>query len=301
MEFVKSEVVHIQKQLEKFNGCKFGGDRVLDLLKALQELPVDGTVLTKTKITMTVNAVKKNSFDDQVVRLVNDLTKKWKKIMAESPSGKENTAPSVNSSSKKLEAVSRTRRDQERCASSHINTLAPISPSNKEVSVRKQIREMLCATVKVNGSRKTNQKRTSPPVKAVGTSSSNTADYIREKSREMLCRAIKGDGTPVEGAGDPQHLAKMLEECIYQEFRSTDKKYASTIRSKIFNLRDAQNPQLRLDFLCGRISPQDLAKKTSLEMASQELKAMREAIIQKGTPKGNIEEQTEIVSNEMND
>ncbi len=277
MEFVKSEVVHIQKQLEKFNGCKFGGDRVLDLLKALQELPVDGTVLTKTKITMTVNAVKKNSFDDQVVRLVNDLTKKWKKIMAESSSGKENTAPSVNSSSKKLEAVSRTRRDQERSASSHINTLAPISSSNKEVSVRKQIREMLCATVKVNGSRKTNQKRTSPPVKAAApTLSSSIADSVRQKSREMLCAAIKGDGAPVDKAGDPQHLAQVLEECIYQEFRSADKKYASTIRSKIFNLRDAQNPQLRLDFLCGQITPQRLAKMTSTDMASVDLKAMRE-------------------------
>jgi hypothetical protein len=40
---------------------------------------------------------------------------------------------------------------------------------------------------------------------------------------------------------------------------------------------------------------------TSMDMASEDLKAISEEIIQKGIPKGNIEEQTQIVSNEMND
>jgi len=113
-------------------------------------------------------------------------------------------------------------------------------------------------------------------IKAASSFTSRTEDSVRQKSREMLCAAIKGDGAPVDKAGDPQHLAQVLEECIYQEFRSADKKYASTIRSKIFNLRDAQNPQLRLSFLCGQITPQRLAKMTSMDMASNDLKAMRE-------------------------
>jgi transcription elongation factor S-II len=74
----------------------------------------------------------------------------------------------------------------------------------------------------------------------------------------------------------------------------------SSIRSKCFNLGDAQNPQLRLSFLCGQTSPQCLAKMTSMDMASDEKKVEREEIIQKGIPKGNIEE-TEIVSNESDD
>ena len=120
MEIVKREVVHIQKKLENIIGCGFGGDQVLDLLKALQELPANGTVLTKTKITMTVNALRKNSFDNQVVRLVNELTNKWKKIIAESSSGKENRRPSENSSSKQKEAVNGRQKDQARRTYTHI-------------------------------------------------------------------------------------------------------------------------------------------------------------------------------------
>ena len=123
MEIVKREVVRIQKKLENIMGCGFGGNQVLDLLKALQDLPIDCTVLTKTKITMTVNALRKKSFDTEIVRLVKDLTKKWKKIMAESASEKENTVPSENSSSNQKEAVSRTQKDQALRASSHISLL----------------------------------------------------------------------------------------------------------------------------------------------------------------------------------
>ena len=123
MEFVKSEVVHIQKKLENIIGCGFGGDQVLDLLKALQDLLIDGTVLTKTKINMTVNALRKNSFDNRVVRLVNELTSKWKKIIAESSSGKENRKPSESSSSKQKEAVNGKQKDQARRTSTHISIL----------------------------------------------------------------------------------------------------------------------------------------------------------------------------------
>ena len=280
MVFVIREVVRIQKKLENIIGCGFGGDQVLDLLKALQELPADGTVLTKTRITMTVNALKKNSFDTEIVRLVKDLTNKWKKIIAESSSGKENGTPSENSSKKQNEAVNGKQKDQERCASTHITALAPL---NKAVSVRQSNREIRCAAIKVNGTQKKNpQKGTSQPTKAAAPISSRTADSVRQKSREMLCAAIKGDGTPVDGAANSRYLANILEECIHEVFPTADKKYASTIRSKIFNLRDTHNPQLRLKFLHGKITPQDFARMTSMEMASEELQAMRDKITKKG-------------------
>ena len=283
MEIVKRDVLQIQNKLENIIGCGFGGNQVLDLLKALQELPIDGTVLTKTKITMTVTAVKKNSFDNQVVRLVNDLTKKWKKIIAESSSGRENSTPSDKSSKKQNEAGNGKQKDQERSDSTHIAALAS---SKKAVSVRQNIREIRSAAFKANGTQKNNSKKgTSQSVKAAAPISSNASDPVRQKNRERLCAAIKGDGTSVEGAGDnwwPEHLAKILEECIHTIFTTTDKKYMSAIRSKIFNLRDVHNPQLRLNFLHGDISPQSLAKMTSEEMASEKLKAMRDKITKKG-------------------
>ena len=222
MEIVKREVVRIQMKLEKNIECGSAEHQALNLLKALRDLPLNRNILTRTNITVTVNAIRAKSTDDTVIRLVDDLTTSWKKFNAGSSSGKENTTPS--------EKLSIDEKDLG--TSSHIKSAAP-------------------------------------------NFSSRTADCVRQKSREMLCAAIKGDGTSVDGADDPQYLAQVLEECIHKECKIADKKYTNKIRSKIFNLRDVRNPQLRLNFLRGKISPQRMADMTSMEMASEELKAMR--------------------------
>ncbi|KAG7217010.1 hypothetical protein CRUP_006393, partial [Coryphaenoides rupestris] len=43
------------------------------------------------------------------------------------------------------------------------------------------------------------------------------------------------------------------------EFRSTEMKYKSRLRSRISNLKDQKNPELRRNVLCGNISPQQIA------------------------------------------
>jgi len=230
MEIVKREVVRIQMKLEKNIECGSAEHQALNLLKALRDLPLNRNILTRTNITVTVNAIRAKSTDDTVIRLVDDLTTSWKKFNAGSSSGKENTTPS------------------------------------EKLSIDKS---------------------------AAPNFSSRTADCVRQKSREMLCAAIKGDGTSVDGADDPKYLAQVLEECIHKECKIADKKYTNKIRSKIFNLRDVRNPQLRLNFLRGKISPQRMADMTSMEMASEELKAMRDKITKKGI------NGTEMVPDEM--
>jgi transcription elongation factor S-II len=201
------EVVHIQKKLEKIIECGSAEHQVLNILKDLRDLPMNRNILSRTNITVTVNAIRAKNSDDKVIRLANDLTTSWKKFNAGSCSGKDAFASRI---------------------------------------------------------------------KAASSFTSRTEDSVRQKSREMLCAAIKGDGAPVDKAGDPQYLAQVLEECIHNECKIVDKKYTNKIRSKIFNLRDACNPTLRLKFLSGNISPQEMAKMTSMEMASQELQDMRE-------------------------
>lgn len=55
----------------------------------------------------------------------------------------------------------------------------------------------------------------------------------------------------------------MLEECIYKEIRNTDMKYKNRVRSRVSNLKDSRNPNLRLNFLCGQVSPARLAVMSS--------------------------------------
>ncbi|KAG7477902.1 hypothetical protein MATL_G00074380 [Megalops atlanticus] len=73
-------------------------------------------------------------------------------------------------------------------------------------------------------------------------------------------------------------LDRGLDPRIFREFRSTDAKYKSRLRSRISNLKDKKNPDLRRNVLCGSITPDRIASMTAEEMASAELKEIRQAL-----------------------
>uniref|UniRef100_A0A3Q0QZU2 Transcription elongation factor n=1 Tax=Amphilophus citrinellus TaxID=61819 RepID=A0A3Q0QZU2_AMPCI len=99
-----------------------------------------------------------------------------------------------------------------------------------------------------------------------------TTDSVRNKCRELLVAALQTDDDHKAIGVDCEHLA------IFQEFKSTDMKYKTRLRSRISNLKDQKNPDLRRNVLCGNISPQRIACMTAEEMASAELKQIREAL-----------------------
>ncbi|KAJ6652153.1 hypothetical protein lerEdw1_013155 [Lerista edwardsae] len=70
----------------------------------------------------------------------------------------------------------------------------------------------------------------------------------------------------------------MAVKLIYQDVKNTDLKYKNRIRSRLSNLKDSKNPELRKNVLCGVITPEQIAVMTSEEMASNELKEIRKAM-----------------------
>ena len=78
--------------------------------------------------------------------------------------------------------------------------------------------------------------------------------------------------------GDPEVLAEEIESAIFAEMKNTELKYKNRVRSRVSNLRDNRNPDLRLNVLRGIISPQRMAKMDSNEMASDDMKKLREQI-----------------------
>uniref|UniRef100_A0A8C5N6B9 Transcription elongation factor A protein 2-like n=1 Tax=Gouania willdenowi TaxID=441366 RepID=A0A8C5N6B9_GOUWI len=97
-----------------------------------------------------------------------------------------------------------------------------------------------------------------------------TTDNVRNKCRELLVAALQTDSKIM--------ISYTWCSQIYQEFKSTDMKYKARLRSRISNLKDQKNPDLRRNVLCGNISPQRIANMTSEDMASAELKQIREAL-----------------------
>uniref|UniRef100_A0A8C9EH37 Transcription elongation factor A3 n=1 Tax=Pavo cristatus TaxID=9049 RepID=A0A8C9EH37_PAVCR len=107
-----------------------------------------------------------------------------------------------------------------------------------------------------------------------------TGDSVRDKCIEMLTAALRMDDDYKEFGVNCEKMASEIEDHIFQELKSTDMKYRNRVRSRISNLKDPKNPNLRRNVLCGAIAPALIARMTAEEMASDELKELRNAMTQ---------------------
>jgi len=112
---------------------------------------------------------------------------------------------------------------------------------------------------------------------------SATGDEIRLSCRKLLATALQGAGDLPDGTvKTPEELAELIEEAIFLNYKSTNPRYKNTVRSRVFNLRDKKNAELRENVLCGVITPERIAVMKPEEMASDEVKKQREAYIKEG-------------------
>ncbi|XP_073439919.1 transcription elongation factor A protein 1 isoform X2 [Dendrobates tinctorius] len=235
------EIIRIAKKMERMVQKK-NTVGALDLLKELKNLPMTLELLQSTRIGMSVNAIRKQSSDDDVTSLAKSLIKSWKKLL-DGPSSeketeekkKEQPPPAQNSPEAKEESSSSSSSSgrKEDCAapSETFITSFPRAPS--------------------------------------------TSDTVRIKCRELLSTALKTGDDYITIGADDEELGAQIEEAAFQEFKNTDAKYKNRVRSRIANLKDAKNPNLRRNVLCGNIAPDVFARMTAEEMASDELKEMR--------------------------
>ncbi|XP_024915480.1 transcription elongation factor A protein 2 isoform X3 [Cynoglossus semilaevis] len=213
-------------------------DGALDLLRELKNIKMSLETLQSTRVGMSVNAVRKQSSEEEVQTLAKALIKSWKKLLDEGKSEekkKEGSPVSTSSTSK--------------------------DTKSSETSSKKSVDTPTLSS-----------RFTTFPTAAV------TTDNVRNKCRELLVAALQTDNDHKSIDVDCEHLAAQIEELIYQEFKSTDMKYKTRLRSRISNLKDQKNPELRRNVLSGNISPKRIASMSAEEMASAELKQIREIL-----------------------
>ncbi|XP_021561783.1 transcription elongation factor A protein 1 isoform X3 [Carlito syrichta] len=198
-------------------------------------------LLQSTRIGMSVNAIRKQSTDEEVTSLAKSLIKSWKKLL-DGPSTEKDP-----DEKKKEPAITSQNSPEAREESS----------SSSNVSSRKD---------------ETNARDT---YVSSFPRAPSTSDSVRLKCREMLAAALRTGDDYIAIGADEEELGSQIEEAIYQEIRNTDMKYKNRVRSRISNLKDAKNPNLRKNVLCGNIPPDLFARMTAEEMASDELKEMR--------------------------
>jgi len=240
----EEEILKINRKLQKMID-KSDVDESLarDLLVRLQELRITLSILQKTSIGKTVNNLRRLIANEDLSTRAKGLLKNWKKLVPESSSVPVNkddkqSTPTSNNNSQNPQETSITN--------------GKISDSNK--SIERQ------------------------PSQAASSSNSYTAlqtdDEVRLKSRDLLAAALSISELP-EGSADPVELSARVEDAIYRELKDTGVKYRNRIRSRISNLKDAKNPNLRINVLLGIVTPERLAVLSAEEMASDALKQER--------------------------
>ncbi|KAL8179687.1 UNVERIFIED_CONTAM: hypothetical protein K2H54_071014 [Gekko kuhli] len=107
----EEEIVRIAKRLDKMVAKK-SAEGAMDLLKELKSMPITLGLLQSTRIGISVNALRKQSTDEEVIALAKSLIKAWKKLLdaSEEKSEEKKRNSSLPTSSSKESSDSRDQR-----------------------------------------------------------------------------------------------------------------------------------------------------------------------------------------------
>ncbi|MFH4977194.1 hypothetical protein AB6A40_003903 [Gnathostoma spinigerum] len=264
----EDEVMRIGKKFEKMIAGSKSMDGALELLEALSHLPVDINVLTKTRIGMTINELRKKTSDEVVAKRAKSLIKEWKALLENKGMlAHKDVMPRNDSSSSNLS-------ERNGLSKHHLPTTGATKPTSPPPPTAATSRS--------------SQPQSSTPSKPLHS------DETRNKCAIMLLNALRSKELP-DGSLDPEDLARRIEDKLFEVHRGTGDKYKAALRSRVFNLRDKKNTALRENVLLGVVTPEKFAVMTSEEMASDEIRKQRDAFtkeailehqmsVQEGTP-----------------
>uniref|UniRef100_A0A3Q1C0K1 Transcription elongation factor n=1 Tax=Amphiprion ocellaris TaxID=80972 RepID=A0A3Q1C0K1_AMPOC len=254
----EEDLIRIAKKLDKMVS-RNNTEGAMDLLKELQGFNMTLKLLQETRIGMSVNGIRKHCTDEEVIALAKVLIKDWKRLLE----------TQTNAEFSHQESSAGPKR------SDHSSSSSPSSSSSK---VRKGKIE----------APKTPTTPTSPMSPSFSSSGGplsphlSTGDSVRDKCIEMISAALRTDNDYKDFGANCDGMAAL--DCviahIYQETKATDMKYKNRVRSRISNLKDPKNPGLRRNVLAGSIDLHRIATMSAEEMASDELKQLRNVLTQ---------------------
>lgn len=289
----EEDVSRIKKKLEKMmKESSVEASQCIDMLNVLKGAPISLPILESTRIGVVVNNLRRSSSNEELGVLAKNLLKSWKKLVpSKGTNGNTNDSPTTNfddnnsnntplsppppppslHSQTSSNSLSRNNSLENGSSSSSLNAkLSHVSVSATAVSLQNATNTTPASSGGV--------KRPFSSFAASKITFSETNDPKRVKSRELLAAALKPPQC-LDNLGptaDPMHIAARCEDVIFNEFKALDAKYVNRIRSRFSNLKDLKNPKLRENVLLQYISPDRLAVMSADEMASDELKQLRE-------------------------
>uniref|UniRef100_A0A665UVW4 Transcription elongation factor n=1 Tax=Echeneis naucrates TaxID=173247 RepID=A0A665UVW4_ECHNA len=249
----EEDLIRIAKKLDKMVS-RNNTEGAMDLLKELKGMHMTLKLLQETRIGMSVNGIRKHCTDEEVIALAKALIKDWKRLLDSGRSHSEKPAELKNGLDSSKTAASPSSSPSETESRSG-KTDAPKTPTTPTSPM-------------------------SPSFSSAGGPLSphlTTGDSIRDKCIEMLAAALRTDNDYKDFGANCDSMAAAH---IYQEIKATDMKYKNRVRSRISNLKDPKNPGLRKNVLAGSIELSRIATMSAEEMASDELKQLRNVLTQ---------------------
>lgn len=313
----EEDLIRIAKKLDKMVS-RNNTEGAMDLLRELKGFNMTLKLLQETRIGMSVNGIRKHCTDEEVIALAKVLIKDWKRLLdSEKPSEMKNgldPAVSPNSSpsethsrkdssdSKPGQPVKRQSTDSKPDRRESTDSKKSSSPPAKKLTGERReshgsktsqpgsiLRKPSTDSMERKGKIDTPKTPTTPTSPMSPSFSSaggplpphlTTGDSVRDKCIEMLAAALRTDNDFKDFGTNCESMAAEIEDHIYQEIKATDMKYKNRVRSRISNLKDPKNPGLRRNVLAGSIDLGRIASMSAEEMASDELKQLRNVLTQ---------------------
>uniref|UniRef100_A0A183BKB1 Transcription elongation factor n=1 Tax=Globodera pallida TaxID=36090 RepID=A0A183BKB1_GLOPA len=251
-------------------------DDSVELIGALEDMRVNIDLLTKTRIGAVLNEFRKKIKDEKLAKRCKALIKRWKSLLDEKLS-------------------MRSKSPDERHSSQEKSTTPPSASHTDSSNKQHQQQQTTTADHQMLQQQHQNNRVLPPSSNGIAaTVGRGNMDIIRVKSVQMLANAFSSGGMP-DGSSDATDVAGRVEKKMFDHHKGTGDKYKAALRSRVFNLRDKKNQALRENVLTGAVSAEKFAVMTAEEMASEEMKKVREQLtketilehqmsVQEGTP-----------------
>ena len=217
-------------------------EKILDILKRLNGVNMDLTILTETLIGASVSKLKKHS-DEEVANAAKKLVKKWKGIANQ---GQGNGAAA--SASKAAAATSSAKKAS---PGSQLKRMASAGSSDpdpeKEWQGLPQLRINICKKFH----------------SIFLMSKDDLSKELNESAVKQLCLARAGE----------------VEDAIDTWSKGVKQTYTDKVRSLVFNLK--KNGTIRDQVILGQISPEQLPNLTAEQLQTEEKAKERDATVKK--------------------
>ncbi|CAH8590719.1 unnamed protein product [Schistosoma turkestanicum] len=255
------ETEHVARRLDRMlKNKKIDDESALKYLRRLRSIEMTLEILTKTGVGIIINKIRKESEDPEVATLGKNMIKQWKKLVPDKSEAPASCTNAVGNNSSNNDGNNNNNKHS--LESNNCNAYDEAGPQEAKRSRPSEKKE----PAELPGS----ASRGYFPVHTL-----TTTDQVRLKARAMLQSALESGSIP-SGSYESEFLAIRIESSIYDLFNNTDPKYKQRVRTRVMNLRDSNNPNLRINVLMGHVNPDKLASMTSEEMASKEMKELRE-------------------------